>query len=564
MTESPINVSSATLTIVPLGGVGEIGLNMTAIGYGDDIIVVDAGIMFPEEEMLGVDLIIPDYTYLMDNIGKVRAFVITHGHEDHTGALPYILRDLNIPIYATRLTLGLIEGKLKEHRLLDSTGMIVVKPRQVVEIGCFSIEFIRVTHSIVDAVALAITTPLGIVIHTGDFKLDQTPIDGEVLDLAKFAEYGDKGVLCLLSDSTNSEKEGYTLSEREVGQALDEIFAQAPRRVIVATFASNIHRIQQIADVAVKYGRKIILSGRSMVANVQIARELGYLRIPDGAIARIDDIKKMYEEEVAIITTGSQGEPMSALSRMAMNDHKQIKINADDTIIISAKVIPGNEKSISRIINHFFKRGASVFYEKVSEIHVSGHAAQEEQKLMLHLVRPKYFMPVHGEYRHLVHHGRLAERVGVPKENIFLMEDGDVLEFERQEDAVTGALAGRVTAGRIFIDGKGVGDVGEVVLRDRMRLAHDGVVVVIIGIEQHTGKVISGPDIISRGFVFEDASQDLLAEVREVVNQVLLEMGQEIKSEWSVVQADVRSALKKFIYKRMERKPMILPIIMEV
>lgn len=559
-----MSISDNTLSVVPLGGLGEIGLNMTCIEYGDDIIVVDAGVMFPEEEMLGIDLIIPDYAYLRENHEKIRAFIITHGHEDHTGALPYILREINVPVYGTRLTLGLISGKLKEHRLLDTTELVTVKPRETVEIGCFRVEFIRVTHSIVDAVALAITTPVGVVIHSGDFKLDQTPIDGEVLDMARFAEYGDRGVLCLLSDSTNSEKEGYTLSEREVGRAIDEIFSQSEKRVIVATFASNIHRIQQIADAAVKYGRKIALSGRSMVANVQIARDLGYLRIPLDALIKIDDIRKFHDCEVAIITTGSQGEPMSALSRMAMNDHKQVQINEGDTVVISAKVIPGNEKSISRIINHFFRRGAKVFYERVSEIHVSGHAAQEEQKVMLHLVRPRYFIPVHGEYRHLVHHARLAQLVGIPRERIFVIEDGEVVEFEHDGGEVVGARAGIVTAGRIFVDGKGVGDVGEVVLRDRMRLAHDGVVIVIIGIEQHTGKVVSGPDIISRGFVFEDASQDLLSEVKEAVNGVLSGMGQEIKSEWSVVQADVRSALKKFIFKRMERKPMILPIIMEV
>lgn len=548
-----------TLSIIPLGGLGEIGLNMMVMEYGDDIIVIDAGQMFPQEDMLGVDMVIPDFSYIIENKGKIRGIVLTHGHEDHTGALPYLLRDLKVPVYGTLLTLGLVKEKLKEHRINDAE-LIPVKPRDIINLGAFTVEFIRVTHSIVDGVGLGITTPAGRVVHTGDFKLDPTPVDGELMDFHKFSEYGDKGTLVFLSDSTNAEKGGYTFSEKEVRRALENIFPKAEKRIIVATFSSNIHRIQQIIDVAVMFGKKVILNGKSMISNAQIALDLGYLKIPKGTWLRMDEMKKLHDQEIVIVTTGSQGEPLSALSRIALDEHKHIKIQKGDTVILSAKMIPGNERAIARIINHLLKRGADVIYEKVSEIHVSGHASKEELKLMLNMVRPKYFIPIHGEYRHLIYHSKLAEKTGIPSENIFILQDGDILEFGKD-----GAYkAGRVVAGRVFIDGKGVGDVGDEVLRDRMRLAHDGVVIVIIGIEKLTGKVIIGPDIISRGFVFEDASQELLTEVKEVVTDALESLDTEIKSEWPLVQANVKNTLRKYIMKKMERRPMILPLIIEV
>ncbi len=547
------------LSIIPLGGLGEIGLNMMVMEYGGDIIVIDAGQMFPEEDMLGVDMVIPDFTYLVDNREKIRGIILTHGHEDHTGALPYLLKEISVPVYGTLLTLGLVKEKLKEHRL-NGIEFNTVRPRDIIHLGAFTIEFIRVTHSIVDGVGLGITTPVGTIVHTGDFKLDPTPVDGELMDFYKFSEYGDKGTLLFLSDSTNSEKGGYTFSEKEIRRVLEDIFSKAEGRIIIATFSSNIHRVQQIIDVAVMFGRKISLNGKSMVSNAQIALELGYLNIPKGTWLRIDEMNKLPDKEIVIVTTGSQGEPLSALSRIAMDKHKHISIRKGDTVILSSKMIPGNERAIARVINHLLKRGADVIYEKVSEIHVSGHASKEELKLMLSIVRPKYFIPIHGEYRHLIYHSRLAEKTGVPPENIFILEDGDVVEFSKD-----GAWkAGRVSAGRAFIDGKGVGDVGEIVLRDRLRLAHDGVVIVIIGIEKLTGKIVTGPDIISRGFVFEDASQELLTEVREVVIAALESMGKEIKSEWPLVQAGLKNTLRKYIFKKMDRKPMILPLIIEV
>jgi ribonuclease J len=553
------------LSIIPLGGIGEIGLNMTVLEYGDDIIVIDAGLMFPDAEMLGVDIVIPDFAYLLENRHKVRAVLLTHAHEDHIGALPFLLKELKVPIYGTKLTLGFVKEKLREHELDTEAELIIVKPRDVVEIGCFLVEFIRVTHSIVDGCGLGITTPVGRVVHTGDFKIDPTPVDGEIMDLRTFAEYGDKGTLVFLSDSTNAGQGGYTFSEKEVRRGLEDIFHRAGGRIVVATFASNIHRVQQIIDVAVMHNRKVILNGKSMIANAQIALDLGYLKMPPDTWLKIDAMKNLPDEQVVMITTGSQGEPMSALSRMAANEHKYFQIKKGDTIILSSKMIPGNERGITRIINHLFKHGAEVFYEKVSEIHVSGHASKEELKLMLSLVKPKYFIPVHGEYRHLVYHSHLARNVNIPEENIFIIEDGEVMEFT----AESARRAGRVNVGRIYIDGKTAGSTADagvdtVVLRDRMKLAHDGVVIVILGIETATGRVVSGPDIVSRGFVFEDASQDLLAEVRDVVLDTLTLMVPEAKGDWSLVSARVRSALKKFINKRMERRPMILPIIMEI
>jgi ribonuclease J len=557
--------SVPALSIVPLGGVGEIGLNMTVLEYGDDILVIDAGLMFPDAEMLGVDIVIPDFTYLLDNRTRVRGIVLTHGHEDHIGALPFLLKELKVPVYGTRLTLGFVKEKLKEHELDALTELIPVRPRDVVELGCFKVEFIRVTHSIVDGVGLGITTPVGRVVHTGDFKIDPTPVDGEVMDLRTFAEYGDKGTLVLMSDSTNAGKGGYTFSEKEVRRGLEDIFHRAAGRIVVATFASNIHRVQQIIDVAVMYNRKVILNGKSMIANAQIALDLGYLKMPSDTWLKIDALKNLPDEQVVMITTGSQGEPMSALSRMAANEHKHFQIKKGDTIVLSSKMIPGNERGITRIINHLFKHGAEVFYEKVSEVHVSGHASKEELKLMLSLIKPKYFIPVHGEYRHLVYHAQLAGKVNIPEENVFIVEDGEVMEFT----ADSARRAGRVNVGRIYIDGKTAGSTADagvdtVVLRDRMKLAHDGVVIVILGIEKTTGRVVSGPDIVSRGFVFEDASQELLAEVRDVVLDTLTLMIPEAKGDWTIVSAKVRASLKKFINKRMERRPMILPIIMEI
>ena len=570
MTEIPdIAVQPAqngqALSIIPLGGIGEIGLNMTVLEYGDDIIVIDAGLMFPDAEMLGVDIVIPDFSYLLENRHKIRAVLLTHAHEDHIGALPFLLKELKVPIYGTRLTLGFVKEKLREHNLDTETELITVKPRDIVSLGCFQVEFIRVTHSIVDGCGLGITTPVGRVVHTGDFKIDPTPVDGEVMDLRTFAEYGDKGTLVFLSDSTNAGQGGYTFSEKEVRRGLEDIFNRARGRIVVATFASNIHRVQQIIDVAVMHNRKVILNGKSMIANAQIALDLGYLKMPPDTWLKIEALKNLPDEQVVMITTGSQGEPMSALSRMAANEHKYFQIKKGDTIILSSKMIPGNERGITRIINHLFKHGAEVFYEKVSEIHVSGHASKEELKLMLSLVKPKYFIPVHGEYRHLVYHSHLARNVNIPEENIFIIEDGEVMEFT----AESARRAGRVNVGRVYIDGKTAGSTADagvdtIVLRDRMKLAHDGVVIVILGIETATGKVVSGPDIVSRGFVFEDASQDLLAEVRDVVLDTLTLMMPEAKGDWSLVSARVRSALKKFINKRMERRPMILPIIMEI
>ena len=549
----------SVLSIIPLGGVEEIGMNMTVMEYGDDMVIIDAGLMFPEEDMLGIDFVIPDFTYILENREKVRGIVLSHGHEDHTGALPFLLKELNVPVYGTPLTLGLVREKLREHNL-EHVELNSVLPREVVTLGVFDIEFIRVTHSIVDGVGFGITTPVGRIVHTGDFKLDPTPVDGQLMDFHKFSEYGENGTILLMSDSTNAEKGGFTFSEKEVRRAFEDIFSKARGRIIIATFASNIHRIQQVIDVAVMFGRKVILSGKSLVANAQIALDLGYLRIPTDTWMKLENLKNMKDEEVVIITTGSQGEPMSVLSRIATDEHKSIKVKEGDVVILSAKMIPGNERSIGRIINHLFRRGADVIYEKVSEIHVSGHASKEELKLMLNLVKPKYFMPVHGEFRHKIYHSRLAEKTGIPKSNIFILDDGEVLEIS--DGAV--AKGGEVTSGRIYVDGKGVGDVEDMVLRDRRRLAHDGIVLILIGIEKLSGNVVSGPDIMSRGFVFEDASQETINDVKELVINTMKELDAEIIADKSLIQAKIRSVLKKYLRNTMERKPMIMPIIFEV
>ncbi|MDA8078656.1 MAG: ribonuclease J [Nitrospiraceae bacterium] len=547
------------LSVIPLGGLEEIGMNMMVMEYGEDMIIIDAGLMFPEEDMLGIDFVIPDFTYVVENKEKLRGIVLTHGHEDHVGALPFLLREVDVPIYATPLTVGLVREKLREHKL-DHVELVSVRPRDVVTLGVFEVEFIRVTHSIVDGVAFGIRTPAGLVVHTGDFKLDPTPVDGQLMDFHKFSEYGEKGTVLLLSDSTNAEKGGFTFSEKEVRRAFEDIFTTAKGRIIIATFASNIHRIQQVFDVAAMFGRKVMLSGKSMIANAQIALDLGYLKIPPDTWVRLEELRNLRDEEVVLITTGSQGEPMSVLSRIATDEHKSIKIKEGDIVILSAKMIPGNERAIGRIINHLFRRGANVIYEKVSEIHVSGHASKEELKLMLNLVRPKYFMPVHGEYRHKVYHARLAEKTGVPRENIFIMDNGEVLEVADS----TALRTGTVTSGRVYVDGKGVGDVEEMVLRDRRRLAHDGIVLILIGLEKLTGNIVSGPDIISRGFVFEDASQDVITDVREMVANSLKEHDSEIRGDKALMQAKIRSVLKKYLRNTMDRYPMIMPIIFEV
>jgi ribonuclease J len=547
------------LSVIPLGGVEEIGLNMTVFEYNDDIVVVDAGLMFPDEDTLGVDFIIPDFSYLINNREKVKAVVLTHGHEDHTGALPFLLKEIDVPVYGTPLTLGLVREKLREHNL-ENAELFPVMPRDVVNIGAFTIEFVRVTHSIVDGVGLGITTPVGLVVHTGDFKLDPTPVDGQLMDFRRFAEYGERGTLLLLSDSTNAEKGGFTYSEKEVRRAFEDIFSGTKGRIIIATFASNIHRIQQAIDVAVKYERKVILSGKSIVSNAQIALSLGYLKIPHETWLRLEDLKNLEDHEVVIITTGSQGEPMSVLSRIATDEHKLIKIKDGDTVILSAKMIPGNERSIGKIINHLFRRGANVIYEKVSEVHVSGHASKEELKLMLNLIKPRYFMPVHGEYRHLVYHSMLAKKMDIPKENIFILKNGDIIEISDKEARKNGSI----NSGRIFIDGKGMGDVGEMVLRDRLRLAHDGIVLILLSIEKLTGNIISGPEIISRGFIFEDASQEIINNVRDLLSNTIKDLEQEVVSDSSLLKAKLRSTLKKYLRDKMDRRPMIMPIIIEV
>jgi len=548
------------LKVIPLGGVEEIGgLNMTVYEYGNDIMVVDAGLMFPEDDMFGVDFVIQDFTYLLNNRDRVRGIVLTHGHEDHTGSLPFLLKEINAPVYGTALTLGLVQEKLKEHNIVDSS-LHRIKPREAFELGHFNVEFIRITHSIVDGVALAITTPVGVVIHTGDFKIDPTPVDGELLDFNKFTEYGEKGVLLLLSDSTNAERGGFTFSEKEVRRAFEDIFARTPGRIIISTFSSNIHRLQQAIDVAGMFGRKVIICGRSMVNNAQIALDLGYLRIPRETWLEVDALKNLPDEEVLILTTGSQGEPMSVLSRIAIGEHKQIKIKDGDTIVISAKAIPGNERSIGKLINRLFRLKANVIHEKVSEIHVSGHASKEELKLMYNMVRPKYFIPIHGEYRHLVSHARMINRQGLPKKNSFILNNGDIFEVGPE----SARKSGQVSAGRVFIDGKGIGDVEEMVLRDRRRLGHDGIVLVLITIEKEYGKLASPPDIITKGFTHEDDPGGVIDKIQDIVTQTVEELDKEVTSDPSLLKAKIRARLKKHFRNTLQRRPMIMPLIFEV
>jgi ribonuclease J len=558
MTDNQAAPSHSPLRIVALGGLGEIGMNMMAYQCGDDILLVDSGLMFPDAEMPGVDYVIPDISWLRERAESVRGILLTHGHEDHIGALPFVLQELPVPVYGTALTLGFVAEKLKEYKI--GADLRPVKPRDTVTLGCFSAEFIRVSHSVVDGCALAIRTPEGVVIHTGDFKLDQTPVDGELTDLASFARYGDQGVLALLSDSTNVEREGYTISESYVGEALADIFPKCAGRIIVAAFSSNIQRVQQVADVAAATGRKVLLNGRSMIANVRIARELGYLNIPDDLLMDLKCLPDMPRNEVCMITTGSQGEPMSALVRIAMDDHKQIKLEQGDTVILSSRVIPGNERTISELINHLYRRGAEVHHEKVSEVHVSGHASQEELKLLMNIVKPRFFLPIHGEYRHLVLHRRLAAKVSIPEERCLQAINGEVVCFYND----TVCIEETIETGRVFVDGKGVGDVGEIVLKDRRILSEDGMVVAIVGIRLASGDLIYGPEIVSRGVVYEDESQDYLEQARLTAQEALQELNTEMRREPDEVRQALRQALRRFFKKTVERRPMILPVIMEM
>lgn len=546
------------LKIIPLGGVGEIGKNMTVIEYGSDIIIVDCGMSFPDEEMPGIDVVIPDMTYIEKNAANVRGILITHGHEDHIGAVPYALQKLNVPVYATKLTIALIEQKLTEIKV-DHADLNCVSPGDTIRLGCFSVEFIKTSHSIAGACALAINTPIGTLIHTGDFKVDYTPIDGEPIDIARLAYYGSRGVLALMSDSTNVENEGHTPSERGIGKTFEHCFDKAKGRVIVATFASNIYRIQQIADVAISFGRVVCFQGRSMVKIAEIAKELGYLQLPDESVVEVGQLKKYRDDQICVITTGSQGEPMSGLFRMANSSHK-VNVGKGDMVIISASSIPGNEKSVGRVINQLYQHGAKVIYERMADVHVSGHACKEELKLMLTLTKPRFFIPVHGEARHLYQHKELAEELGIPEEDIFVTEIGDVVELTRNR----GRIAGSVTAGSVMVDGSGVGDIGNVVLRDRKLLSEDGIFTVVITLNKQTGALLAQPEILSRGFVYEKNSEELLKETRELVKAKAAQFEKNHRSNWSSIKNDIRNSIKNYLYERTKRRPMVMPIIIEI
>ena len=546
------------LKVIPIGGLGLIGMNITAFEYNDSIIIVDCGMAFPENDMLGIDVVIPDVTYLKDNIDKVKGMVFTHGHEDHIGALPYILRELNVPLYATKLTMGLIERKLTEHNLMRGTKRKVVRPGQSINLGEFRIEFIKTNHSIQDAVALAIYSPAGIVVHTGDFKVDYTPVFGDAIDLQRFAEIGKKGVLALMCDSTNAERPGFTASERTVGHTIDNLFAEnKDHRIIIATFASNVDRVQQIINTAYKYGRKVVVEGRSMVNVIATASELGYLNIPDNTLIELEQMKNYPDNQMVLITTGSQGESMAALSRMAANVHKKVVIKPGDTVIFSSNPIPGNEKAVSKVINELYMKGANVIFQ---DVHVSGHACQEEIKLIYTLVHPKYAIPVHGEYRHLKTQANLAEGLGIEKDHIFILKTGDVLEMDDESAKVTG----HVQTGSILVDGLGVGDVGNIVLRDRQHLAEDGIVIAVLTLERYSNQILSGPDIVSRGFVYVREAEDLMEEAREIVQTAMEGCISHHVTDWGKMKTAIRDTLGEFLWKRTKRRPMILPIIMEV
>lgn len=544
--------------IIPLGGLEQIGMNITAFEYEDSIIVVDCGLSFPEDDMLGIDLVIPDVTYLMNNIDKVKGFVITHAHEDHIGGLPYVLKNINVPIYATKLTIGIIENKLKEHNLLKTTKRKVIKYGQSINLGCFRIEFIRTNHSIADAAALAIYSPAGIIVHTGDFKVDYTPVFGSTIDLQRFAEIGKKGVLALMCDSTNVERPGYTMSERTVGKTFDNIFAENTKhRIIVATFASNVDRVQQVINSAVKHNRKVVIEGRSMVNIISTASELGYINMPDNVLIDIEQMKNYSDEQLVLVTTGSQGEAMAALSRMAASIHKKVTIKPGDTVIFSSTPIPGNEKPVSKVINELSMKGAKVVFQ---DTHVSGHACQEEIKLIYALTKPKYAIPVHGEYRHLMKHAEIAESLGIPKDNIRILSTGDVLEVSDEKAAVVG----KVPAQGILVDGLGVGDVGNIVLRDRQHLSENGLLIVVVTLEKYSNQILSGPDIVSRGFVYVRESETLMDDAREVVNNALDKCIGRNVTDWGKIKMEIKDSLSDYLWKKTKRNPMILPIIMEV
>ena len=552
------NIATSGLKVIPLGGLEQIGMNITAFEYDDTIIVVDCGLSFPADDMLGIDLVIPDITYLLDNKDKVKAFMITHGHEDHIGALPYVLKQLNIPIFATTLTMGVIEHKLKEHELLDVVKRQTVQFGDVVRIGKFKVEFIKTNHSIVDAAALAIYSPAGVIVHTGDFKVDYTPVFGDAIDLQRFAELGTQGVLALMCDSTNAERPGFTQSERSLSKTFDTIFTEHRNtRIIVATFASNVDRVQQIINAADRFGRKVVVEGRSMVNIIETATNLGRLSIPENTLIDIENLKDYPEEQTVIITTGSQGESMAALSRMAMGQHRKVKIGCNDTVIFSSSPIPGNEKAVTKVINELFHKGADVIFQ---DAHVSGHACQEEIKLIYTLTQPKYAIPVHGEYKHLKAHAKLAEQLGMDKENIFILKSGDVLEL----GADGAEVVGEVSVGAILVDGLGVGDVGNVVLRDRQRLAEDGIVIVVAVMDSYTNTLVSGPDIVSRGFTYTRDNDDLIEEASAIAYEVMERMQERGVTDWGKIKANLRDSLNEFFWKSTKRRPMILPILMEV
>ncbi|MBD5640742.1 ribonuclease J [Clostridium botulinum] len=549
-----------SIKVIPLGGLGEIGKNITAFEYENEIVIIDCGISFPDEEMYGVDLVIPDITYLLNNKDKVKAIFLTHGHEDHIGSLPYILQQLNRPVYGTALTLGIVENKLREHNMLSDCELNKVEAGDIVELKNLKVEFIRNTHSIADSCSIAIHTPVGVILHTGDFKIDYTPIDGLVMDFHRIAELGKKGVLLLMADSTNVQRKGHTISEKSIGETLTKIFSNAEGRVIVATFASNIHRMQQIVDASIEYGRKVAFSGRSMENISKVAMDLGYLHIPETYLITVDEMKNYPNEQITIITTGSQGEPMAALARIAYSNHRKIAIEPKDLFIISASPIPGNEKLISRVINELFKKGADVIYEALEEVHVSGHAYEEELKLIHTLVHPKYFMPVHGEYRHLKRHVDLAMELGMERENIFSLETGQVLEISHEEAKVSG----KVRTGSIFVDGIGVGDVGNIVLRDRRYLAQDGMLTIVVTLEKESYSVIAGPDVITRGFIYVKESEALINEVKEIVKEELENCLENKIIEWYVLKSNIKKSVEKYLYEKTKRRPIVLPIIMEI
>ena len=558
--QEEVGFKKENLKIIPLGGIQEIGKNITVFEYENDIVIVDCGVSFPEDDMLGIDLVIPDFTYLVKNKEKIRGLVVTHGHEDHIGSIPYLIRQLNIPIYATKLTAGLIENKLEEHHLKESTKMKVVKQGQTIVLGKMRVEFIRSSHSIPDAVALAIHTPVGTIVHTGDFKIDYTPIDDEIIDLGRLAELGNKGVLALLSDSTNAERKGYTMSESTVGEVFDKLFFNCNKRIVVATFASNVHRVQQIVNAAVANKRKIAVCGRSMINMIETAIKLKYIKAPKNLFIDIDMVKNYTDEQLVIITTGSQGEAMSALTRMANGEHKKVNITANDLVIISATPIPGNEKYVAKVIDDLMKIGAEVVYSALADVHVSGHACQEEQKLMLSLVRPKFFIPVHGEYRQLIAHSETAKSLGFDDKNIFLLTNGRILELNQDEAKLTGT----VPFGKVMVDGLGVGDVGNIVLRDRQHLSQDGLIIVVLTMDSATGEVIAGPDIISRGFVYVRESENLMEDVKAVISVQVQKCVDEHITDWASIKSNIKDNLREYIYRTTKRNPMILPIIMEV